>query len=201
MFIIIIAFLLMFHILSIYSYYVRIWVSILFYILELRPREARPKILVYLYISRFLEAGALGDNAGPLSVQCLLEGPQACFFAPWVSSSRFSNRFQWLFVGFRSFEGPENPPGHEKTMKIIVLSPKIKVSSLSSKYGIGFAFVTLGLHFGDYFGRLWAPWDWASKALPKNEKLRSSIAMGALSVHKDANGAPGPPKWTPKLKQ
>ena len=55
--------------------------------------------------------------------------------------------------------GPlRDPPGHQKTMKIIVLSSKIKVSLVSKKYAFEITFGVLLAHFGHHFGRLCAPW-------------------------------------------
>ena len=55
--------------------------------------------------------------------------------------------------------GPlKDPPGHEKTMKIMILSSKIKVSPISKKSPFETAFGTLLDHFGYHFGRLCAPW-------------------------------------------
>ena len=72
--------------------------------------------------------------------------------------------------------GPlRDPPGHQKTMKIIVLSSKIKVSLISKKYPFEVAFGTLLDHFGHHFGRLCAPWGsfWrflGAQSAPKVEK-------------------------------
>ena len=109
-------------------------------------------------------------------------------------------RFTWFFLLF----GPlGDPPGHQKTMKIIVLSSKIKVSPISKK-----------IPFRDRFrhpsGPLWAPF-WSplrslglllalpgrpkrSKSRKKNAKMKSRIALGAPRSQKRAKGAPGLPK-------
>ena len=56
------------------------------------------------------------------------------------------------------------------------------------------------------FALLFAPFGapWAPKAVQKSkkiEKMKSCIALGAPRGQKDAKGAPGPPKWTPKARQ
>ena len=82
-------------------------------------------------------------------------------------------RFRCFFLLF----GPlRDPPGHQKTMKIIVLSSKIKVSLISKKYAFEVAFGTLLDHFGHHFGRLCAPWGsfWhflGAQSAPKVEKI------------------------------
>ena len=72
--------------------------------------------------------------------------------------------------------GPlRDPPGHQKTMKIMILSSKIKVSLISKKYPFEIAFGILLEHFGHHFRRLCAPWGsfWrflAVQSAPKIEK-------------------------------
>ena len=73
--------------------------------------------------------------------------------------------FSFLFsiLRFRCFfllYGPPNdPPGHQKTMKIIVLSSKIKVSPKSRKSGSGFDFSSIFGSLWDAFGRKLEPWN------------------------------------------
>ena len=59
---------------------------------------------------------------------------------------------------FLFFGRPGNPPGHQKTMKIIVLSLKFKVLLISKKYSFEVTFGCLLDYFGHHFGRLCAPW-------------------------------------------
>ena len=82
----------------------------------------------------------------------------------------------WRFTCFFLLFGPlGDPPGHQKTMKITVLSSKIKVSLNSKKCALGTAFGALGDHFGYHFGRFWGPWGslWrplGPQSAPKVEK-------------------------------
>ena len=109
----------------------------------------------------------------------------------------------WRFTLFFLLFGPlGDPPGHQKTMKIIVLSSKIKVSPISKKYPFEVAFGTLLEHFVPF----WSPLrslglllalpgrPKRSKSRKKNAKMRSSIALGAPRGQKRAKGAPGLPK-------
>ena len=63
---------------------------------------------------------------------------------------------------------------HEKTMKTIVLSPKIKVSLISRKYAFGTLLAPLGTTLGTMlvaFALLGDPFGapWAAEALQKSE--------------------------------
>ena len=104
--------------------------------------------------------------------------PRRAFSCHFGHSGRFFLFFVSIFR-FRSiflrFGRPRDPPGHQKTMKIIVLSSKIKVSPISKKYPFEVAFGTLLDHFGHHFGRLCAPWGsfWrflGAQSAPKVEK-------------------------------
>ena len=84
----------------------------------------------------------------------------------------FTFRFRGIFLRFGR---PRDPPGHQKTMKIIVLASKNKVSLNSKKCALGSAFGALGVHFGYHFGRFWGPWGslWrplGPQSAPKVEK-------------------------------
>ena len=59
---------------------------------------------------------------------------------------------------FLFFGRPGDLPGHQKTMKITVLSFKFNVLLIKKKYPFEIAFACLLDHFGDHFGRLCAPW-------------------------------------------
>ena len=59
---------------------------------------------------------------------------------------------------FLPFGRPGDPPGHNKTMKINVLSSKFKVLLISKRYPFDVAFGCLLDYFGHHFGRLCAPW-------------------------------------------
>ena len=74
------------------------------------------------------------------------------------------------------FGGGRGPSGRQKTMKIIVLSSKIKVSLISKKHMLsGSLLVPLGLTLGtilDAFALFGAPFGapWAPKAVQKSKK-------------------------------
>ena len=98
---------------------------------------------------------------------CALFRTFCTFWAPWRVFSRnldalvevFSFllsilRFSWFFLLF----GPlRDPPGHQKTMKIIVLSLKINVSLISKNVVPGTTFGAIWAHFWVPFGRFWPP--------------------------------------------
>ena len=119
--------------------------------------------------------------------------PSAYFFVLFALFGHFGALFRVILdalVDFFSFLlsilrcrcfffvfGPlKDPPGHQKTMKIMILSSKIKVSPISKKSPFETAFGTLLDHFGYHFGRLCAPWGsfWrflGAPSAPKVEKI------------------------------
>ena len=105
-------------------------------------------------------------------------------------------RFSWFFLLF----GPlRDPPGHQKTMKIIVLSSKIKVSLISKKCALGTAFGALGAHFGYHFGRFWGPW--GSLWRPLGPQSAPKVEKRAKKWGPESPSAPRGAKRTPKAPQ
>ena len=77
---------------------------------------------------------------------------------------------------------------------------------ISKKYAFGVAFGPLGVHFGNHFGRLCAPWgsfgaSWAPKALQKSKKDRTNEVQnrhGRPEGPKERQRRPRTSKMDPK---
>ena len=109
------------------------------------------------------------------------------FLLPWPSFLRgvISHGF---FLVFGCSSDPSGPP---KTMKIIVLSTKIKVSPISKNVVFGTTLGAIWAHFCAPFGRFWRPWTSLGRplALPGPPKSRRG----------PKKSAPDPPLATPEV--
>ena len=139
------------------------------------------------------------------------------FWAPWRVFLHNFELFGQFFACFSPISiflcffwllgGPRDPPRHQKTIKIVVLSSIFKVSLNWKKVASGITLGSFWGHFWLHFGSLWGPGGAlgrhlggprAPKVGKRREKLRSKICFGTLRAQNGAQGAPGPPKWSPE---
>ena len=157
----------------------------------------------------------LASRSDPASGSC--QAPATPLQAPWPPLAKppaLSGPLPGNLRGFlRHFGRPQDVPGHQKPMIFMILSLKITVARISKKSTFGRTFGPVAEHFGHHFGGLCEPWGpfgvvWAAKAArnlsksrKKTGKMRSRISVGARRGQRDAKGAPGPTKSTPKARE